>query len=124
MREPRPPGKASARPDYRPPIIDAVCSGDIEHLKMYTPPTGVFIYPRLGAAESVNLTDPVTGMSALHVAVGLNRLDMVKFLVELGARFFPDNEGRMPSLIAAECETSEAMQEYIADAERKAESDQ
>ena len=123
MREPRPP-KASARPDYRPPIIDAVCSGDIEHLKMFTPATGVVIYPHLGVVESVNLTDPVTGMSALHVAVGLNRLDMVKLLVELGARFFPDNEGRMPSLIAAECETSEAMQDYIADAERKAEADQ
>jgi ankyrin repeat protein len=95
----------------RPPTIDAVCSGDIEEVSIYS------------ASKALNRTDPDTGMSALHVAVGLNRIDMVKCLVEAGALFFPDYEGRMPSLIAALCETSEEMQDYIAAEERKAEID-
>ncbi len=74
--------------------------------------------------EDVNTINPVTGMSPLHIAVGINRLDMVRSLVEAGARFFPDNHGRMPSLIAALCETSEEMQDYIAEQERKAETNQ
>jgi len=70
------------------------------------------------------VVDPVTGMSQLHIAVGLNQLDRVRALVEAGARFFPDQHGRMPSVIAALCETSEEMQDYVAEQERKAETNQ
>jgi uncharacterized protein len=63
---------------------------------------------------------PDTGMSRLHLAVGFNNLAGVRSLVEAGATFFPDKYGRMPSVIAAQLETSEEMQDYIAEQERKA----
>lgn len=76
--------------------------------------------------ETAHTIDTVyaNGMSDLHIAVGLNQLDQVRALVTAGAKFFPDNEGRWPSLIAALCETSEEMQDYVAEQERKAETDQ
>jgi ankyrin repeat protein len=73
---------------------------------------------------TINAIHPVTGMSPLHIAVGIDRLDLVRSLVEAGARFFPDKQGRMPSLIAALCETSEEMQDYITEQERKIETNQ
>ena len=45
--------------------------------------------------------DEMTGMNALHIAVGRNNLDMAKLLIESGIKIIPDGEGRMPSLIAA-----------------------
>jgi hypothetical protein len=70
--------------------------------------------------ESINATDPATGMSQLHIAAGTNRLDKVRSLVEAGARFFPDNEGRWPSTIAVICETDEELIDYIIAAEERA----
>jgi ankyrin repeat protein len=72
------------------------------------------------AADAINNVD-ANGMSQLHIAIGFNDLDQVRALVIAGAKFFPDNEGRWPSLIAAICETSEEMQDYVAEQERKAE---
>jgi uncharacterized protein len=69
----------------------------------------------------IDFTDPLTGLTALHMAVGRNHLDIVKLLVEHGASFQPDKQGRMPSTIAAECEVSDEMSDFIAEAEAKAE---
>jgi hypothetical protein len=43
-----------------------------------------------------------------------------KLLVEAGIKVIPDNEGRMPSLIAALCEASEGLSDTITEAEEKA----
>ena len=60
-------------------------------------------------------------MNALHIAVGRNHLEMAQYLVEKGIAFVPDNQGRMPTTIAAECEVSDEMCDFIAEAEAKAE---
>ena len=73
-----------------------------------------------GRLVFLNTIDEPTGMNALHIAVGRNNLEVVKLLVEAGIKFIPDKEGRMPSLIAALCEVSEELSDYIAEAEEKA----
>src|SRR5208337_4983775 len=65
---------------------------------------------------SINFVDPNTGMNALHIAVGRNHLDMALYLVEKGIAFVPDNQGRMPTTIAAECEVSDEMCDFIVEA--------
>lgn len=65
--------------------------------------------------------DEITGMTALHWAVGCNHLDLARFLVKRGALFLPDKQGRMPTTIAAECEVSEELCDFIAEAEARAE---
>jgi uncharacterized protein len=62
-----------------------------------------------------------TGLTALHIAVGYDYLPVARLLVDHGARFIPDKEGRMPTTIAAECEVSDEMCDFIAEAEAKAE---
>ena len=64
--------------------------------------------------------DRITGMTALHVAVGRNNLPLTRALVEAGAKFIPDGQGRMPSYIAAEMEVDEELQDFIVEAEAKA----
>lgn len=75
----------------------------------------------LGYGVPLETTDKVTGMTALHWAVGCNHLELVRFLVERGASFVPDKQGRMPTTIAAECEVSEELCDFIAEAEARAE---
>ena len=65
----------------------------------------------------VDLADKVTGMTALHLAVGRNNLELARFLVQHGASFVPDKQGRMPTTIAAECEVSEELCDFIVEAE-------
>ena len=65
-------------------------------------------------------TEPRTGLTALHIAVGQNNLEMAKVLVEAGAKFQADLLGRWPSTIAAECEVSEELCDFIVEAEEKA----
>jgi uncharacterized protein len=69
----------------------------------------------------MNFVDWQTGLTALHIAVGRDHLNMAKYLVESGASFLPDKQGRTPSVIAAECEVSDEMCDFIAEAEAKAE---
>lgn len=69
----------------------------------------------------LDLADQMTGMTALHLAVGQDHLGIAKMLVEGGALFVADKLGRMPSTVAAECEVSEAMNDFIAEAEARAE---
>jgi uncharacterized protein len=75
-----------------------------------------------GASRFLNEIDPITGLNALHIAVGRNNLEMTKLLVEAGIEFIPDNEGRMPSLIAAICNVDDDLSDYILEAEQKADS--
>jgi ankyrin repeat protein len=70
--------------------------------------------------DSKNYVADHSGMNGLHLAVGRNNLEMTKALVEAGAEFVPDAEGRMPSVIAAEMEVSEELADYIVEAESRA----
>jgi uncharacterized protein len=70
---------------------------------------------------SLDAADKVTGMTALHLAVGRDHLALVRLLVERGASFVLDKQGRMPTIIAAECEVSEELCDFIAEAEARAE---
>jgi ankyrin repeat protein len=99
------------------PIIDL--SEALLHCAYYNVMEGA----RLIIAEnvSVNFVDPATGMNALHIAVGRDHLDMARYLVEKGVAFVPDIQGRMPTTVAAECEVSNEMCDFIAEAEAKAE---
>uniref|UniRef100_A0A2K6EV96 Ankyrin repeat and EF-hand domain containing 1 n=2 Tax=Propithecus coquereli TaxID=379532 RepID=A0A2K6EV96_PROCO len=58
---------------------------------------------KLGYPQLINFTDPIDGLSALHLASVSNDIDMVSFLLELGAH--PDVQDRMgctPTMRAAE----------------------
>lgn len=58
---------------------------------------------RLGYPELINFTEPIDGLSALHLASVSNDTDMVSFLLGLGAH--PDVQDRMgctPTMRAAE----------------------
>jgi ankyrin repeat protein len=70
---------------------------------------------------AIDTADKATGMTALHLAVGRNHLDVVRLLVDRGASFLPDKQGRMPTTIAAECEVSEELCDFIVEAEAAAE---
>jgi Ankyrin repeats (3 copies) len=71
--------------------------------------------------DPINFIDDRTGMTALHIAVGRDHLTIAKYLVEHGAVFIPDGQGRMPTTVAAECEVSDEMCDFIVEAEAKAE---
>jgi hypothetical protein len=73
------------------------------------------------SGAEIDTADLETGLTALHLAVGRNALDVVKFLVGQGASFVPDRLGRMPTTIAAECEVSEELCDFIVEAEAAAE---
>lgn len=77
---------------------------------------------RLAAAledgADVNAADPETGLTALHIAVGMNNLPMVQVLVEdYQAAFTTDRRGRWPTVIAAQCRTGDALSDYIVEQE-------
>ena len=96
-----------------PDFLEHAWTGDIARIRMIVnDPRGRLVF--------LNTIDEPTGMNALHIAVGRNNLEVVKLLVEAGIKFIPDKEGRMPSLIAALCEVSEELSDYIAEAEEKA----
>lgn len=66
----------------------------------------------------VSAGDPVTGLTALHIAVGTNNLPLVRILIEdWNAPFRPDGKGRWPSVIAAECRVDDGLADYIVEAE-------
>jgi hypothetical protein len=61
-----------------------------------------------------------TGLTALHIAIGTNNMRLTRLLVEVWkAPFTPDGQGRMPTLIAAECQASDALSDYILEQEAK-----
>lgn len=75
----------------------------------------------LNDGVDVNSADPLTGLTALHVAVGTNNLVLTRILVETwGAAIKADGRGRLPSVVAAECRVDERLGDYIVKAEAKA----
>lgn len=75
----------------------------------------------LNKGVDVNTADPLTGLSALHIAIGTNNLSLTRTLVEdWDAVIQPDGRGRLPSVIAAECRVDEKLSEYVAKVEAKA----
>ncbi|MGH6810814.1 MAG: ankyrin repeat domain-containing protein [Methylocella sp.] len=80
-----------------------------------------FVRKLLERRSDIDAADEETGMTALHIAVGRDHLELTRFLVERGASFVPDKQGRMPTTVAAECEVSEELCDFIADAEARAE---
>lgn len=70
---------------------------------------------------NVNAADAVTGLTAMHIAVGTNNLSLARILIEdWGAAFGPDGKGRWPSVIAAECQVDDSLADYIVQAEAEA----
>ncbi len=81
--------------------------GDINRLR------GVLVPEKLRSVR-----DPQTGFTLLHIAVGTNNLELLRFLLEeVNVPFTPDARGRWPSLIAAECGASEALNDYLVEKE-------
>ena len=73
---------------------------------------------RKGAA--VDTRHPETGLTALHIAVGTNNLELARLLAEkYSASFGPDAFGRWPTTVAAECSAVPEIQDYIVDAEAR-----
>lgn len=89
-------------------LLESAYNGDIESVDKL-----------LKRGASLDAVDKVTGMTALHLAVGGDHLDLARFLVERGASFVPDKQGR--TTVAAECEVSEELCDFIAEAEARAE---
>lgn len=107
----RPPGSAPAtRPAPDRALLRAAYDADTK---------GVIAALEDGA--NVNAVDPVTGLSALHIAVGTNNLPLTQILVEdWEAAFGPDAHGRWPTVIAGTCRVDEALADYIVEAESRA----
>lgn len=75
----------------------------------------------LRSGVDVNAADPLTGLTALHLAVGTNNLPLTRVLVEdWNAAFKPDVRGRWPTLIAAQSRVGRKLSDYIVVAEDKA----
>lgn len=61
------------------------------------------------------------GLTALHIAVAMNDLPLARYLIEeAGAPFVPDGFGRLPTVVAAQCQASEVLSEYIFEKEAAA----
>ncbi|MCP4935649.1 MAG: ankyrin repeat domain-containing protein [bacterium] len=62
------------------------------------------------------------GLSALHMAIGRNHLDIVQHLIEkAGATIQPDSFGRWPTIIAAQCKASDKICDYMVEREAELE---
>jgi hypothetical protein len=63
-------------------------------------------------------------LADLHLAIAMNDLASVRHLVDVaGASFKPDRFGRLPSVIAAQCNVSEELSDYILEKEAAATAD-
>lgn len=107
--------------DVRPPPQEALLTPDEALLRSAFSGNTAGAVVALQSGANANAVDPATGLSALHIAVGTNNLPLCRTLVDdWQARFFPDGFGRWPTVVAAECRVSEAMSDYIVEAEAKA----
>lgn len=73
----------------------------------------------LDRGADINRPDLRTGLTALHLAVGRDRLAAARLLIDRGAQFLPDRQGRLPTTVASECEVSEEMCALIVTAEAR-----
>jgi ankyrin repeat protein len=76
-------------------------------------------YIKYNIKQIIREVDPVTGLTALHIAIGRNDLSLTKLLVQAGAAFCPDKQGRMPSTIAALMEVNDELLDYVAEMEER-----
>jgi uncharacterized protein len=90
-------------------LLDASYLGDLEKVK-----------DALRRGALIDRVDD-SGHTALHMAVAGDHIDIVRVLVEHGASFVPDGRGRMPTTIAALCEVSADLCDFIVEAEAAAE---
>lgn len=97
--------------DYQAEFLAAANAGDTRS-----------VYNALNSKIDINKPDKDTGLTALHIAIGRNAFSAVELLIKNGAAFVPDKLGRMPSVIAAECEVDERLCDLIVEAEAKANS--
>lgn len=86
--------------------LDALQKGDLQQFKRY-----------IERGMDINYVHPNTGLPMLHMAVGLNHKDIVKFMLENGAKVTPDRNGRWPSTVAELCEVDGEICDMISDAE-------
>lgn len=79
----------------------------------------VTVLAALTRGVDVNMTDEETGLSALHLAVASNNMELTRSLVEDHcAAFFADRTGRWPSSLAANLSSvSDELSDYIVHAE-------
>jgi ankyrin repeat protein len=92
-------------------LLTAAYSGDV-----------VAVIAALEDGADVSVRHAPTGLTALHIAAGTNNLALAKLLIEdWQAPFVPDNMGRMPSIVAAECGADEELGSYMAAMEAMAE---
>lgn len=64
------------------------------------------------------------GLTALHLAIAMNDIALARFLIEeAGAQFVPDGFGRLPTVVAAQCDVSEELSDYILEKEAAATAD-
>jgi ankyrin repeat protein len=90
-------------------LLAGAAGGDIEAVKAAI---------QAGASVAAQQTE---GLTALHLAVAMNDLPLTKYLVEeAGAPFVPDGFGRLPTVVAAQCQASEELAEYIFEKEATA----
>jgi ankyrin repeat protein len=74
----------------------------------------------VNAGADIDSVHDQTGLTALHIAVGTNNLALTRYLIEdAGARITPDESGRWPTIIAAECGVDEILSDYLLDVEAK-----
>ncbi len=77
-----------------------------------------FAQTALEQGADVNVAEPTTGLTALHIAVGTNNLSLVKDLIEKwDAQFYQDRKGRWPSNVAAQCRVSDKLCAYLLEKE-------
>jgi hypothetical protein len=91
---------------FIPELVAAAFAGDLATVERL-----------LHGGTDIDVTDPVSGMSALHIAAGRDDLAMCELLIDHNARFFADGFGRWPTIVAAECRVSEAVCDFIVEAE-------
>jgi hypothetical protein len=115
-----PEGKSKPGQDHQDEKANPVSSLHSEFLSAARRDDLATVKRLLQSGAEIDTPDFRTGLTALHLAVGRNALDVVIFLVCQDALFVPDRLGRMPTTIAAECQVSEVMCDFIVDAEAEA----
>jgi ankyrin repeat protein len=95
--------------DVTKSLFDSSYSGDVAAFQRH-----------LNEGADINAVENTTGLSSLHIAIGRNHLNLVRFLLDHGASIAPDRQGRGPSTIAELCEADEQICDLIADAEARA----
>lgn len=113
---------ANPKPQTRPATSSA--SGDEVNAALLTAAyngDAAGVKTALEKGADINVKHPATGLTALHIAVGTNNLPLTRYLIEQhDPAFGPDAFGRWPTVIAAECQVSAELADYIVEKEAAA----